>query len=379
MTERDRGNLEDNNVFRFNEKARNWIAKGLVAATLFSGAAEVRAETPAPANPSATHSAEADKNKTEDDFPTTIEGYTPAPGNPVETKNDFAALNSILYGPGHESAMTDVQLMRSGENLKRYDAELVNCKPELKSFCFDLLLACDNVAAFVGDGITDYESTLITNHIKRSDIIKFGETGKGLKTVDFDNDFPSFCLLNTSKDVESSVRQSVKDLQKDIPDFLEVCYENGMRIFVQNKVDPTGGTWSKYDEYGTFLYNCDRNDVKRKGKVGITKNLKMSILTESFAIKARILGITQDAFEAVLKQRLASDNALALSKKTNNKDRKKFYQDMYSNENAGYELYLSMCGDTEKAAAIIDEVKRNNLIRPFGFKTWQEVDAILAG
>lgn len=368
MTERDSGNYD---VQRgFGEKTRSLIAKGLVAVTLLTAAPGVRAEeTPAPANPNVTPSVEADENKTKDGFPTTVEGYTPAPGNPLETKYVTDAYELVL-----EERSLNREFLKENE-----------CQPENLECCARTIYAIKNGKnGFKGSGFDWPEKTVLSNYVTIDNIVEYGRTGKciladGVKLEGIrDNNGKLIFFYIGESDFNvgvDTIEKAILSWDPNRQDFLEYIEANDVCVFFQNKANKSTGTVAKFG-FGILYFNYGKADKKAGGKKETYSNSVQKILgAESIANRLRMIegnDLEYVSDSPILKLELAIDFTEFLVKENGGK----FYKNMLKQYKSILEDYKERYPAVGDIKALVTEIKDKNLVTPFG-TSWEEIDKVV--
>ena len=358
------------------DKAKKLAAWALVTVSL-SGplAAEVRAETPAPADPNATHSAEADESKTEDDFPTTVEGYTPAPENPSEMKKDDY--------PTAEYAIRE-------KKLAEYKQELVEdgCVQEYINFCAGVMYAIDiSDGVFDSNYVNDTEKTVLKNYVSKDEIKEFGKTGKGLDVI-WDKDengkkIPVLLYVGGS-DWNVGIKQVKKAI--DLYDtkkgtngaFLKALQENEVCVFFQTE-NEAKGTTGRYED-GIIFFLCGKKNKEIAGSSDFIKMIRATLGVEMFGNKMTLLGgdFGDTDMAAVLKSVWMWKCCKYLYQKTHDKfysDRVERYQMDINDYNYNLLNYTDFTVDD--VLKLVDMAEKEGLVAPFVDASWEKINEVV--
>jgi hypothetical protein len=347
----------------------------LVAAALTSfqlGISSVKAETPAPADPNATHPAESGETNTEDDFPTDINGATLAPGNPAENGN-------VEY-PTEEYAAREKKLAECREEMKEQ-----SCQENYLDKCAEWLCSRRTSAGFGGFGKGfDLSKTVLSSYLSDEQIYEFGKNGKFKPTKGVElgvvwykdekgkkTDNPGILYVGASDwNVGlKQVQKAIDELEKTSPGFLKSMNENGVCVIMQGKADKEAGVYANYGD-GILYINCGLLDKKKS----YVKQLKKFFTIEQFGNKMQLLGgkYFGDSGEmaGVLKQLWAVKCGTYLCLTTKDS----FFDDMLEGYKIAAKRYLGYLEDSSSVASIMEEAEKDGLVSPFVGVTWEEIN-----
>lgn len=374
MTERDGGNYD---VQRgFGEKARSLIAKGLVAVTLLTTAPGVRAEeTPAPANPNVTPSVEADENKTKDGFPTTVEGYTPAPGNPLEGGNKEGYLTSDYKERQDGIAECKQEMFENG------------CLPQFLDFYSELLYSRRIDPGFV-DSMYDWpERTILGNYISDEDIFESGRTGKPvgkLQLVYFKDENNNItnepalaCVFDSDYNIGlETFQEAVYRLEEDCPGFLRSLRKNNVVAFLQTNAHNGKDGGARFGK-GVIYVGYSKLDKKDDTKEEIIKQLMTYLPVEGFGCRAFVL-VGDDCQYAAASGEIKEYLDTKWNKYMYKKTKDKYYKTKAKEAEGWYKNYVKQSIYTkEELADILKKVESESLVYPYGVDSWDEINKVI--
>lgn len=296
---------------------------------------------------------------------------TPAPSNMEVVEPEPS--------PTPEYAVKEKETARYIEELKADGCQEINL-----DFCADLLYARENANGFqVGGKEFDYSKTILANYLATDKIFTFGRTGKGLDVIYFKDENgkktkePALLYLGVSdynvglKQVQDAIDQQ----EKSAPGFLRAMVDNDARVILQNKVNNQPGAIAKYGA-GVIFFNCGLIDKKVSGSGNFVKRLKIIFEVEQFGTRGDALwDLSYAGIVAVIKESLAADCCSYLYQKTKDK----FYKDQMEFHKENEVRYRTQVhSDSTKIDALILDIKKRGLMVPYGAKTWEEIDSVIA-
>ncbi len=222
-----------------------------------------------------------------------------------------------------------------------------------------------------------WKKTILGDYITDEQIYEFGRTGKGLDVIYFRDKNgkktkePAIFYV-TTPDVKkfkiSDIEKAIAFWEKVAPGFLRAIVANDTRFLFQGQASSNKKIKVFKYEWGIIYFNFSDNDSE-KFDFGLRRGLPL----ESFGLRAEALGIFSKNEVGVIKSWLTRDCCVYIAKKTGNKnvlDRVKSYQsDLDDYMASGNFIY-------EYMSPIIERIKKEGLVTPFGAETWEEIDSI---
>lgn len=376
MAERLSSDLDNQQKFSVKDRARKLMAAALVTVTL-SGplAAEVRAETPAPADPSATQSTETTEVTKNDNMPDVeVEAETPAPADPMN--------GEVVY-PTQDYADRMAGISECKDFIKEHEY-----LPNLLDFGAELMYVERNHVGFPAAKYKYEERTKIGTYIDDEDVLEWVKTGEGLPVIwhkdengNVTNE-PAMVFKTADSDYQISIeifQEALDRLEKDCPGFLRsLCDRNDVIVFLQT--DAVGGLdgGAKYGWGVEYLgYNKKTKKTNKQNDEGIIELLMKYLPVEGFGNRATVLlgdECEYNAASGVIKESLDADWNWYMYKKT----KKKFYKTNAKEAEGWCKKYTKQSIYTkEELGVILKKVKDENLIPPYGVDSWAKVDEVI--
>lgn len=397
MSERLNSDLDNQQKFSVRDRAKKVIAGALVAVTL-SGplAAEVRAETPAPADPNTTHSTETTEVTNGDNMPD-VEVETPAPADPLKeiqfpkvtilTDDDKEDLSCRIVDPEADllsleelsnaiaSYKQEITSTSNGDYLKKLrDYGCTETNPEILMSYIGVLSAIDSSKKKDAQGNPTNYSTL-SKYVSEESVLKYSVDKEGLNFYSVDNSPPILIVGGndkTNKNLVKSFEWYKENGNFDIPDFLR---KNGVYILWFSEFDKKAGYGAAaIYESGIIRFNFDAKDAKKYKDSGLLSDFKYIFTTEAegIPIMSLIRSLNLDlnnGYIEVAKSLLAQEDSLNMYKNTGAKfylDLNKEMEGMAVNFSEQYNVSL----DDPKLIRLIDVVTSSNLSQPLSSDNW---------
>lgn len=258
------------------------------------------------------------------------------------------------------------------EELKKNGCQDINL-----DFCAGLVYATDNVYGFNDPDYDLKEKGVLKNYLTREQIFKFGKTGEGLDVIYFKDEKgkktnePAICYvvnpeLKKYKKIDG-LQKTIDKWEKVAPGFLRAMVANDVRVFFHSQSSSDNGVSNFKYSYGVLYYNFSRNDDN------YSSFMFKGMAVDQFGVRGDALGgkIEKEKVAAI-KQWLARDCYQYIGK-VKNKD--------FTRRSEGLQLLLEHYMtkyklDYDYISSIVDIIKEENLMTPFGADTWQEIDSI---
>lgn len=186
--------------------------------------------------------------------------------------------------------------------LVKYDQELKECKPELKSFCAHLLNIYDVSSK---DSETLFNN--ITKYTSRQEIIKYGETGKGLQTVE--DEYGKLALFGWSEKSVSIVESSINRLKQVDESVLKVLNDNGTYAFMLGQSNTWPDRTYGFTKEGLTCWNSNNERAEQGTKYWWGSKL----IIENIGTAMINLGGEYDKIKGFMKEIVAGDEFLFVS------------------------------------------------------------------
>lgn len=279
----------------------------------------------------------------------------------------------ILY-PTYEYATKRNKIIKYKEELGGEGCQEINL-----DFCAGLLYAIDKAKVLNHPKFDLKEKTLFRDYITKEQVYEFGRTGEGLDVVYFKDEEgkstkePAICYV-ASPEVKkfkiSDIEKAIDYWEKPAPGFLRAMVSNDVRVFFHGKASKNDNTQIFTYMAGIIYYNYQKKDVN-DFLVGLKKR---GLPLEMFGVKGEALKGEFGVGEvAVIKSLLARDCANYIAKKTGRKE----FSDRVKSYQADLDRYLSETGLTlENISKLVDRIKKEELMTPFGAETWEEIDSV---
>jgi len=295
----------------------------------------------------------------------------------AETAGVMSGINEEVVedisGPTPEYAKKQQETAAYKEVLKEKGCQEINI-----DFCAGFLYSRNKSDGFKYPGTYDlWQKTILGDYVTDEQIYEFGRTNKGLDVVYFKDEKgkktkePAIVYVVTP-DVRkfriSDIEKGIAFWEKVAPGFLRAMVANDVRVLFQGQASSNNKIKAFHFEYGIIYYNYSSSDTAL-----FSFFLRKGLVAEMFGMKADALGIYSKDEIGVIKSWLARDCAYNILIKTGNKDVKNQLREFQGD----LDRYMSSGNFTyEYMAQIIETIKKEGLMTPFGAKTWEEIDSI---
>lgn len=278
-----------------------------------------------------------------------------------------------ISSPTPEYAIKQQEIAQFKEVLKEKNCQEINL-----DFCAGVLYSIEKSDGFKSPGTYDlWQKTILGDYITPEQVYEFGETGKGLDVVYFKDKKgkktkePAIAYVATpdvKKFKVSDVEKGIDFWEKVAPGFLRAMVANDVRVLFQGQASSNKNVGGFKYEYGIIYFNSSDTD-----SMLFSFYLRKGLAIEQYGVKGDALGEFSKDEVAVIKSWLALDCVKYIAKKTKNEDvikKSRSFQvevdDYISSGNFTY----------EDITPLIEKIKNEGLMTPFGAETWEEIDSV---
>ncbi|MDD4106885.1 MAG: hypothetical protein PHX84_03030 [Candidatus Shapirobacteria bacterium] len=304
----------------------------------------------------------------------------------AETKSSNSSIATLGEMPSQNEGIIeeilnptpDYTIKQQETDVYKEILKVKECQEIYLDFCADFLYSRNKSDGFKMPGYFDlWQKTILGDYVTDEQIYEFGRTGKGLDVIYFKDKNgkktkePAIAYVATP-DVKkfkiSDIEKGIAFWEKVAPGFLRTMVNNDVRVFFQGQASSNEKIKIFNYEYGIIYDNYSSTDANLFSFL-----LRRGFALEPFGVRGDALGIFNKNEVAVIKSWLARDCSNYIFEKTKNKDVK----NQINEYDADLIRYMSDGGFTyEYMSPIIERIKKEGLMIPFGAETWEEIDSV---
>jgi uncharacterized lipoprotein YehR (DUF1307 family) len=201
-----------------------------------------------------------------------------------------------------------------------------------------------------------------------------GEKVEGVESRDLPDGGIGCLYVHCDPSTVNNLDISLQKNEKAMPGFFtDMVKDHGVCIVLQEKIWPKERISASFDQTGMLVLNVDKEDIK--AYPNLVKTYQRTLMVESLGVKWLQLGGEYTKYTGYGKSDMMRQLGDFLFKTTKDPYWEGF-SDSYKLEAEDYANSYGLSPDDPHLNDLVKNVMKNNWVKPYGAKAWQEIAAV---